>query len=891
MTDTIQPNVVAYIEHIDWKEHLYIIMEYVPGGDLGSLINSSGHLPEADVRTMAIQLLSALKYLHEKKITHRDVKPDNILIYSLKPFHVKLTDFGLSKMIESEETFLRTFCGTLLYCAPEVYSEYREYDNNGMRNPRGIDRKSMPPQRYGHAVDIWSTAGVLFYALCGSPPYPVKNGTSYQELLNHIMTQPLDIRPLQRVGISDKAIRFVRNMLHVRPEYRATIDDLEHSSWIVGGDDMEISMDDDEVDQVGGSSLEEGTSQLSIVPDRQVDDSQEDLDDDNSSEVTELQPREIPSSFNTSEGEFSNGNDSFGYLTTQAPGPNRPPLFGEVISAVGSSGAIPMDHLNLPNPSRETGLGLEESRYSSFEESRYGEPGTQIPETNNHQHEHPPPPALHSSVLMPPPPRVVSDNSSHGQDDDRAVRSSSLMGAESMVGHLNMHSPGSALSLGPEDTSENGGPDSLAPTIEFGRDATISLRRPREEDNEEDVNWQPPFPVPKRQRRSEREINMRLPPTIFWDAADKKTHHYDYPEMTSDQYQAFSEYAKKNGEQFVPGEKTFEMTMHSFRGSRSPSIEKDTRAHSEPTNDGRRMLMKRDERRLSEEATTGGQETVPTATRRQLLDENIPPTAHASNAPSPIEVNNDIIIEPSQPVVCNDFHPPKRVLAKALGTSDSCLPTLGLNFVDSLTSWGRGFNSTARTANLNEVKIPKYAFKILFFKPGYYSRAIAPTNGTHIFNTEGQDMRFYISTKASVGIWVNDIHIPAVDPGNPETKSEYWGEIRHNDLITIWRHDCNPSVYNRLRFDCLWGESMEPRKANEPFHLLPAGKLLDEIEDVALVEEKAILNEKRRREDEEIKRAKEEKQRDQLARQIGSVSKSAPKPKPVDYNQSSSVGP
>lgn len=105
---------------------MYIIMEYVPEGDLSTLIHDSGPLPEHDVRDMAEQLLHALGYLHECRITHRDIKPDNILLVQTEPIVVKLSDFGLSKIV-SDQTFLKTFCGTLLYCAPEVFSRYQEY--------------------------------------------------------------------------------------------------------------------------------------------------------------------------------------------------------------------------------------------------------------------------------------------------------------------------------------------------------------------------------------------------------------------------------------------------------------------------------------------------------------------------------------------------------------------------------------------------------------------------------------------------------------------------------------------------------------------------------------------------------------------------------------------
>ena len=105
---------------------MYIIMEYVPNGDLSSLIYEQGALPEPSVRLMARQLLEALDYLHKCRITHRDIKPDNILLLQTAPIQVKLSDFGLSKMV-NEQTILKTFCGTLLYCAPEVFSRYPEY--------------------------------------------------------------------------------------------------------------------------------------------------------------------------------------------------------------------------------------------------------------------------------------------------------------------------------------------------------------------------------------------------------------------------------------------------------------------------------------------------------------------------------------------------------------------------------------------------------------------------------------------------------------------------------------------------------------------------------------------------------------------------------------------
>jgi serine/threonine protein kinase len=125
---------VDYHDHEQW---LYIIMEYIPAGELSDFTQKNGPMPEVMVKTVARQILHALDYLHRRKITHRDIKPDNILISSFYQLRVKLSDFGLSKVVNNQETFLKTFCGTLLYCAPEVYPEYDQY-RRGERKRRRV---------------------------------------------------------------------------------------------------------------------------------------------------------------------------------------------------------------------------------------------------------------------------------------------------------------------------------------------------------------------------------------------------------------------------------------------------------------------------------------------------------------------------------------------------------------------------------------------------------------------------------------------------------------------------------------------------------------------------------------------------------------------------------
>lgn len=132
-----QPHIVQYLGYEETAVHLYIIMEYLTCGDLTPYVHQDNLISEQLCQSVAYQTMLALDYLHKGNITHRDIKPDNILLASLEPIFVKVTDFGLSKVITNEQSFLKTFCGTLLYCAPEIYPGYEDVKNGLQMGRRG----------------------------------------------------------------------------------------------------------------------------------------------------------------------------------------------------------------------------------------------------------------------------------------------------------------------------------------------------------------------------------------------------------------------------------------------------------------------------------------------------------------------------------------------------------------------------------------------------------------------------------------------------------------------------------------------------------------------------------------------------------------------------------
>lgn len=170
------------------KDKLYMILDYINGGELFFHLKKEGRFAENRVKLYAAEIASALDHLHNLDIVYRDLKPENILLDS--EGHICITDFGLSKQIETSEG-THTFCGTPEYLAPEV----------------------LKGQGHGTAVDWWSLGTLLYEMLTGLPPFYAQNvNVMYTKILSGELKFPS--------YISDNAKALLEGLLVRDPEKR-----------------------------------------------------------------------------------------------------------------------------------------------------------------------------------------------------------------------------------------------------------------------------------------------------------------------------------------------------------------------------------------------------------------------------------------------------------------------------------------------------------------------------------------------------------------------------------------------------------------------------------------------------------------------------------------------
>lgn len=236
------PNVIGYVDCVDTQHKMYIVLEYADGGELFDHIVKQGAFPEEDAKTIFLQLLQGVAYLHSRGIAHRDLKPENILVHEGL---IKITDFGLARLSENK-SFMRTLCGTPQYVAPEIIMMASRQDDPNS------DAAAMPG--YTTSVDMWSLGVILYLLLTGRQPFSTDHNRAlslYSQIENVVYSWPVveDFAPEDAEyfqPISESARDLVRKLLQAKPSDRLNATGaLEHdwlqSAWVYQSESEEMA--------------------------------------------------------------------------------------------------------------------------------------------------------------------------------------------------------------------------------------------------------------------------------------------------------------------------------------------------------------------------------------------------------------------------------------------------------------------------------------------------------------------------------------------------------------------------------------------------------------------------------------------------------------------------
>ncbi|CAH1393247.1 unnamed protein product [Nezara viridula] len=208
MSFTDNPFVVSMYCSFETKKHLCLVMEYVEGGDCAALLKNSGPLPPDMARFYFAETVLAVEYLHSYGIVHRDLKPDNLLITALG--HIKLTDFGLSKM-------------GLMSLATNLYEVYIDRDTRQFSDkqvsgtPEYIAPEVILGQGYGKPIDWWSMGVILYEFLVGCVPF---FGETPEELFAHTVNDDIEWPDDDDWPVQEEAKDIISSLLQQNPRDR-----------------------------------------------------------------------------------------------------------------------------------------------------------------------------------------------------------------------------------------------------------------------------------------------------------------------------------------------------------------------------------------------------------------------------------------------------------------------------------------------------------------------------------------------------------------------------------------------------------------------------------------------------------------------------------------------
>lgn len=196
------PNIMALYDVWENNNDLYLVLEYIEGGELFDFLVHKGRLTEHEAAHYFGQIIDAVAYCHKFQICHRDLKPENILLDS--NHNIKLADFGMAAL-ETRQKLLETSCGSPHYAAPEI-----------------VSGKSY----HGSPSDVWSCGVILFAMLTGHLPF---DDTNIRNLLLKVQTGKYRLPSY----LSIDAKNLIRRMLRVNPEDRIPIEKISHHPFIL----------------------------------------------------------------------------------------------------------------------------------------------------------------------------------------------------------------------------------------------------------------------------------------------------------------------------------------------------------------------------------------------------------------------------------------------------------------------------------------------------------------------------------------------------------------------------------------------------------------------------------------------------------------------------------
>ncbi|XP_077449174.1 serine/threonine-protein kinase 36 [Stigmatopora argus] len=203
MSNLQHPNIVKLFDSFETETEVVVVTEYAEG-QLFQIIEDDGSLPEFQVCEIACQLVSALYYLHSRRILHRDMKPQNILFD--KNGVVKLCDFGFARAMSISTMVLTSIKGTPLYMSPELVAE----------------------KPYDHTADLWSLGCILYELHTGVPPFYTN---SIFQLVQLIVKDPIKWPDT----MSSTCMSFLKGLLTKDPQKRLTWPDLLHHPFVADG--------------------------------------------------------------------------------------------------------------------------------------------------------------------------------------------------------------------------------------------------------------------------------------------------------------------------------------------------------------------------------------------------------------------------------------------------------------------------------------------------------------------------------------------------------------------------------------------------------------------------------------------------------------------------------